>query len=533
MNDSQTVAGQTRNLWAKLPRAGRLAIVATALTGLVGMAWLAAAPQAETSAVLFTGLAPEDASAVLEELRQRKIAYRLESGGSTIFVPSADVHELRIDLAARGMPRGGAVGFEIFDQQGFGTTAFVEQMNYRRALEGELARTIAALGPVESARVHLTLGERSIYRKEERPPSASVMLRLSRGQALDPAQVQGIVNLVASSIDGLEPQAVTVVDDRGRMLGSTRDEADGERAAGDVERTLATRIETLIAKVVGEGKVAATVTVDLDTAQVERTAEVYDQSPENHALRSESRIFEGEDVSHLGVGGVIGARGNLSGEPAVETESGRPMRRLSETRNYEVTRRVERVVEPRSKIRRVHVAILVDGVEGPDGVGRVPRAAEELSRIEALAREAAGLDAERGDRIEVHSVPFAFGEPAFEADAVETPVATAGLPQWALGAGPAALLMLAAGAWALARRRRRSKQAASALALREPLAIDTFTATDGDGPRGAAATVRQLDADEPKSLRERALFAAQLDPHRATQIISGWLTEPAAGDLHS
>ncbi len=430
-SDSPTsVFGQLRGLWGTLsPRRRAIAIVA-----VIGTAVLAAAmslgDSVETYAPLYTGMAADEAGEVAAALKERGIPYKLSHGGTTISVLEQKLHDVRIDLASTGFPRGGGVGFEIFDKQNFGTTSFVEQVNYRRALQGEITRSIVAISAVKSARVHLAMGKRSVFRDASEPPAASVALRLKSGRHLTEGEVRGIVHLVASSVDGLEPGKVVVIDERGRVLSS----ADGENSdssASDLqnkmEAGLEERVRRMVETVVGVGNAAVVVTAEMDFSRVDQTEEIYDK--DKIAIRSEVRNVTQDSGAGGTVGGIAGARANLDGTGGTTSEAGgegNPSS-ISETRNYEVPRVLRHTVSPTAKVERLHVAVLVNHKEakkteepkaeeeakGEEGEGaeeppveRIPLTPEELAVITAIAKVAAGLNDERGDSLVVQNVPF-------------------------------------------------------------------------------------------------------------------------------
>ena len=245
-------AAQATALWKRLGTRERIVIIVAvaAMLGVIG--WAMNRGDAAPHAVLYSGLSQEDAGRVVQELQTRKVPYEVENGGTAISVPEDKVHELRLTLAADGGgPTGASVGFELFDKQAFGTTSFVERMNFRRALEGELARTIMSLSTVERARVHIAMGKRSLYSREDEPPSASVVLALRAGQQLSRAQRRGVVNMVASSVDGLDASRVTLVDGKGNALASPGSDGVAPEDTMDLERTLASRVERMLEAVVG------------------------------------------------------------------------------------------------------------------------------------------------------------------------------------------------------------------------------------------------------------------------------------------
>lgn len=344
--------------------------------------------------VLFSNLDPRDAATIVERLKADKVPYKLRDGGTTVLVPDKRVYDLRLELAGQGLPMMGTVGYEIFDRNNIGVTDFVQKLNYRRALEGELARTIRALAEVSSARVHVVIPERSLYATQQRKPSASIMLKLKPGARLSPSQVRGIANLVASSVEGLNPDNVTIVDSYGNALSEPRQSqnpttltASQLQLQQQVEEYLTRKLNSLLEGVVGVNKASVRVSAELDFNQLERTIEKYDS--ENPAVRSQETYTPPP-------GGKAAAGG---GETTVT--------------NYELNRTVERVVQAAGNIKRLSVAVVVDGyykkVKGKDGKERtefVPRSPDELAKLKKLVANAVGFDPNRGDQIEVTSLPF-------------------------------------------------------------------------------------------------------------------------------
>ncbi|MBV1860179.1 MAG: flagellar M-ring protein FliF, partial [Nannocystaceae bacterium] len=422
---SNSPVTQFVGLWNKLAARQKAVAVVSLLALVIGLSWLSMKETPMDGSTLFSGLSPEDAGRVVQQLQSRNVPYELTAGGTAIEVPSAQVHELRIALAADGAtPSGGAgVGFELFDRQSFGATNFVEQTNFRRAMEGELGRTISSLSPVERARVHIAMGKRSLYARQDDPPTASIVVTLRAGAQLSSHQRRGIVNMVSSSVDGLATENVALVDGNGNALSNPDGDMQGTEAAMELERTLARRVEEMLEPVVGRDNLKVTVTADIDRAQVERTARTYDQAPDKIALKSHERHVNGGNGA-ANVGGEAGARANLPGTagggPAGEAAGGN---NIHEIKNFEVNQVIERTVGPRQRVRRLHLAILLNEPIDPEG-NPVPRTPEQLKTLEALARKAAGLDDQRGDGIEIVSVPFVVPpiEEAVEA-APETPVA--------------------------------------------------------------------------------------------------------------
>lgn len=368
--------------------------------------------------LLFGGLAPEDARRIVERLEAGSVPHRLSPAGDAILVPADRVLRLRMDLAEQGLPSGGSVGYEVFDRTGpLGTTDFLANVNLRRALEGELARTIAAIRPIRAARVHLVLPRRELFERDRHHASASVVVSLASPGGLDRRQVQGIRNLVAAAVPGLEAGRITIVDDRGNLLARGGDspattlagvDLEDQRAA--LESRLRGKILQLLERSIGPGRVEAEVTVDLEVDEVTTTAEQYD--PNGQVARSTQTVEENGERRD-GEGGTLSVTNNLPTERANQatgtTGAGERTTRSEETINYEISRTVRNQIRRPGQIRRLSVAVQVDHAwtVAPDGTRRhEPRSAEELAQIAALVRSAAGFDEERGDVVEVVSRPF-------------------------------------------------------------------------------------------------------------------------------
>ncbi len=419
MNRLRALALQIRDFLLALPPARRLSFLALTVavicgTGLLGM-WVER-PQYH---VLFSNLSGSDGAAVIDYLKGEKIPYRVGEGGTTIEVDAGRVYETRLALAGRGIPQGGGVGFEIFDKQTLGMTDFVQRLNYQRALQGELARTISELAAVEAARVHLALPERSLFVAEERRPSASVVVKLRPGRGLPEEQIGGIVHLVAASVEGLKPADVTVVDVNGQVLTHELDEGGNGRPAGqsvlaferELEQGYVERIESMLTRVLGPGHALARVTATLDLAQVEKTEESFD--PDRVAVRNEKRSHEKNIQGAAGSGAGGGVNATLTNEPApapaaASGEEGPHSEREESALSYEVSKVTSRRIEQSGGIRKLSVAVLIDGTYQGEGEARTftPRPSEEIDRYRELIKRAVGFNEDRGDQIEVASAPF-------------------------------------------------------------------------------------------------------------------------------
>jgi flagellar M-ring protein FliF len=407
-------------LWAFLmaqPPARRVTIAVVGL-GTIGLVLGAAYwVQQPVYRPLFTNLSQADAGAIVAALKAEKVPFQIEDGGRAVLVPSERLYELRLSLASKGLPEGGGVGFEIFDKQTLGQTDFLQRLNYQRALQGELGRTISQLGGVESARVHLAIPEHTLFVTESRRPSASVVVKLAQGRTLSSAQVDGIVHLVAASVEGLATENVTVVDEGGRVLTSDHHggESTGASSAaleyqGAVEHTAAERIESMLVPVVGRDKVIARVSAAIDFSRVERTEETYD--PERAALHSQHTTRE-QTTGPRTQGGAVGAQANLTNEAGgggagAAGNEGPKSDRRDETQSYDVSKVVSRTIAPVGVVKQLTVSVLVDGTYNEEAGKKtfVPRPQEELDRLKELVKNAVGFSEERGDKIEVSSVAF-------------------------------------------------------------------------------------------------------------------------------
>ncbi|MCR9162764.1 MAG: flagellar basal-body MS-ring/collar protein FliF [Nannocystaceae bacterium] len=544
---SATPVGQFVGLWNKLGVRQKVVGIVAIVALIAGLSWMSMREAPMQGEILFANLSQEDAGRLVQELQTRNVPYELVAGGTAIEVPKDQVHELRLTLAADGAsPSGGTgVGFELFDRQSFGATNFVEQTNFRRALEGELARTISSLASVERARVHIATGKRSLYARKDDPPTASIVVSLKPGTTLDPAQRRGIVNLVSSSVDGLTAENVALVDGNGNALSTPGSDMEEAEVAMELERTLAARVEAMIEPVVGPGNVKVTVTADVDRAQVERTERKYDQGPDNIALASEERHVSGGNAVGNN-GGVAGARGNLPGAEGAGGGgggAGAGGQNLHEIKNYEVNQVIERTVGPRQRVRRLHVAVLLNEEVDEEGAP-VTRTPEQLKSLEALARKAAGLDDQRGDGIELLSVPFV--KPDLEAGVEVAPADVTGAelpPVWMMAAAAgAALLIIIVFAFIMMRRRKKKRQAAEAEAEAQAQELEagtlpkTVEELEAELPGDAAGDERSLekkprleDLDEDASNLERATAMAAADPEIAARVLRGWLTSTKRG----
>lgn len=409
----------------------KLALMAALAAGIALVVGVLLWSKSADYAVLFSNLEERDGGAIVTALQQQNVPYKFTPGGGAIMVPSERVHDIRLQLAAQGLPRGGMVGFELMENQKLGVSQFHEQVNYQRALEGELARTIQAIGSVANARVHLAIPKRSAFLRDQQKPTASVFVNLRAGRDLDAAQVAGIVHLVSSSVPNMSNDSVSVIDETGKLLTTTNDPL---RAAGldptqlryveELENAYVRRIETILEPLVGKGNFRAQVTADVDFNRVEQTDEIYKPNPSpQQAIRSQqtNEVLTRDP----GAQGVPGALSNQPPVPATApittpnangggaaADANVLTRNTSATTNYEVDRSIQHTKRAMGAIRRLSVAVVINHRTVTDKNGKESTTAlseEEIARINNLVREAMGFNAERGDSLNVANSAFAAG----------------------------------------------------------------------------------------------------------------------------
>jgi flagellar M-ring protein FliF len=363
---------------------------------------------------LFTDLSVDDSSAIIKDLERQGIPYDLKSEGAIILVPKEQVPRLRMKLAESGLPKGGGVGYEIFDKSdALGATSFVQNINHLRAMEGELARTIRAIERVQQARVHLVLPERPLFSRDKAEPSASIVLKV-RG-TLEAQQVRAIRHLVASAVNGLKPQRVSVVDEAGRLLADGSADETGTGVTADerkavFERALRERIESLVNSVVGSGRARVQLSAEFDFNRITQTSDKFD--PESRVVRSSQSREEVSGNGDNGAGAVsVGnelPNSNVrpEGQPGALSQN----RKTEEVVNYEISRTTKTEVIEGGRVNRISVAVVVDGTYAKNDKGETtyqPRSKEEIDRIAALVRSTIGFDAKRGDQVEVANLRLA------------------------------------------------------------------------------------------------------------------------------
>lgn len=383
---------------------------------------------------LYTNINDQDGGEIVTQLTQLNIPYKFSDHGGAILVPSDKVHELRLKLAQLGLPKGGNIGFELLDQEKFGLSQFSEQINYQRALEGELSRTIESLSVVNKARVHLAFPKPTLFVREQKQPTASVTLSVQNGRVLDESQINGIVHLISGSVSGLPASNVTIVDQSGRLLsqphGVGQDLNTNQlKYIQTVENRYQQRIEAILGPLVGKGNIHAQVTAQMNFAKTEETSEEYspNQKKDYAAIRSRqvSSSQQGNDFLANGVPGAlsnqpvdVSAQASTNAEDNKETQtasttttSAKGNKRLDETTNFEVDRHVRHVQHQIGQLQRLSVAIIVnyqeqDPTEDSDEIKNLPIPEDKLKQIELLAKEAVGFSTERGDSLNIVNAPF-------------------------------------------------------------------------------------------------------------------------------
>ncbi|MEJ7617334.1 MAG: flagellar basal-body MS-ring/collar protein FliF [Pyrinomonadaceae bacterium] len=404
-------------LWKRLKGGQRVAIVVAVLATLGLSGALIYYGSQPTYGVLFADLKPADAQAIVDKLKTANVSYSLSDGGTTISVPRERITELRLQMAGTGVLSGGHVGFDIFDRSSFGATDFAQKVNYQRAIEGELARTLEGMDEVESARVHVTRPRESLFADKAERAKASVVLRIRQGRELSRERTESAVNLVASAVEGLDPADISLMDTRGRLLSAPTRMMGGVSDAGafnthlearrKMESETAARVISLLEPVTGTGHVRADVAADLDFSQVEQTEEKY--NPQSAVMRSQQTSSEQRNGA-AAQGGIAGTRANDPATPlAAPTSPSTPARpgdqRTATTTNWEIDKTVKRTISGGAgRINRLSVSVVVD-YKNSNGTS-VVRAPEELQKMQEIVAAAVGIDATRGDQIVVQSIPF-------------------------------------------------------------------------------------------------------------------------------
>jgi flagellar M-ring protein FliF len=524
----------------------------TAIVGTVGLLGYLTLADHTKYATLYSGLARDDAAAITAALKKAKASYQLRAGGTAVAVPQEQVHELRLALASQGLPKGSGVGFEIFDKQAFGLSDFAQQINYRRALQGELERTISQVAAVQSARVHLAMPRRQVFARKQKSVSASVTLKLMRGRVLSAQAVQSVLHLVSSAVSGLSPDRVTIMDTRGRMLWGGKKSAPDSTATLDerqnrLENTLERRVAEILDKALGEGRSVVKVTVEMASTSLVQTEEVYD--PDQTAVRSEKQLEEkgtkGRAVAQV-TSGVAGTGGNLPGGKTRGTRGGptTTQQKKQTLRNYEVSKTIRKRSQPAGELKRLSVAVLIDkavlgGKAATDGKAskgdKQDKKGEEalaaapvidIAALEVVVKQAVGYSVKRGDMVSVRAVPFVAARAKQTAPKGYIMRVIRDRPWLPAAAGGGVLLIAGVLVFILLRRRKKAAQKREPQLLETPMTVRELEGAEEIPLKARTRVVPQeLSEQEETRARELAEAAAEHDARRAAQVLRAWMVE--------
>jgi flagellar M-ring protein FliF len=529
--------------WTGLGRTRQLALLALALVLsvvlFVGSQWLWEGQYVP----IFASLTLEDAGAIIAQLKASKIPYRIGGTGEQILVPADKVGEARLRMAVQGLPLGGGVGFEVFDKTSFGISDFNQRVNYQRALQGELARSIGQLRGVSRARVHLVMPQPSLFTERERLPSASIFLKMAPGARLAGEEVRGIVHLVASSVEGLNPERVTVVDTAGRVLAAGTEAGAGNLSPrrveikAAVEEGIERRVQSLLDSALGPGQAVTRASAQLNFDQVERTEERFDPNP---VARQETRTVEttkGSSATPTMPAGVP-APGASPLPPSSTSNEGT---RESESVSYELTRIVARTLTSPGEIQHLSVAVLLNtntrATQGADKKEiREPllRSAEEIEKIRRIVMVAVGYSQTRGDEVTVVEMPFDTSMRDRERALLEQGGSPS--PIGALGGNASTLVMVAVvaaalvlAAWVMRRqgRRRALAEVARSLHSQETRSVAAGQQSEAADMPGVPEEFVRI-SKERDGVRQKALGLASAEPEATAQLIRAWMVKKKA-----
>ena len=551
MSTTQTMpAGALNPLLDKIKSLPKVALVvggALLVAVIIALALWNRAPEYK---VLFTNLSERDGGAIMGALNQMNVPYQFSDGSAALMVPADKVHETRLALASQGLPRGGSVGFELLDDSKFGVSQFTEQVNFQRALEGELARSIEAVQSVQSARVHLALPRQSVFVRNRQAPSASVLLNLFSGRTLDEAQVAAIAHLVSSSVPDLTVANISIVDQYGRLLSLPQGEGRGmdagqTRQVRDIEQSYAQRIETLLTPLLGPGNARAQVSAELDFSRREETSEVYrpNEDPNQAAIRSRQT----SESLQRGPGVAQGVPGALTNQPPVDpvapvvnppaapnaagTAQGTGQdaagtavalpgnERRDATTNYELDRTITHLQHAVGSVSRLSVAVIVNHLPDADGNPQ-PLPAEQLEQLRNLVREAIGFSAERGDSLSLMNSAFA------------SPVEVE-LPWWQnpmyvdlakTAGGWLLFLLIAVWLWlGVGRPLLRRHVAGDSIGATSPAAAQGEATPEVEADESAAAAARARQQSRYEENLQTARELAAKDPRAVAAVLRTWI----------
>ncbi len=536
------------NQFLTSPAKGRnLSIAAILLLSVIGFGSLIFWNSRPDYQVLFSNLSQEDAGEMVNKLKERKVPFQLTNNGTTLLVPREQVYEVRLSFATEGLPKGGGVGFEVFDRTNLGTTDFVQKLNYQRALQGELSRTIKQIKEIEQARVHIVTPKESLFVEEQKKPTASVLVKTRSGMTLAPPQVEGIVNLVSSAVEGLEPGNITIVDTTGKVLFKRTDSTlMGQLTTTqmeyqkNIEENLKKKVQGMLEEVLGPSKAIARISTDIDFQQVEITEEKYDPTG---VLRSEQKNAEKSSTTQVlppssgePKEGTLELKGNDPKKGAtpdnlkVQVKGSPPApvnltsaERQNEIRNYEISKVNKHIRTPMGKVAKVSAAVVVDGLYQGSGKNRqyVSRNPDEMKNLENIVKKAIGYNEDRKDQVEVINMPFYWSVMEEETKEEKIPVWEKYLQMYYK---PAISLILAflfiffvVRPFLKKRSFSPEKEEASLLQSAPPGTLPPQVAQ--------VAQVAQEKKPAAVSFKDQAVQIAQEDPSRTARIVKTWLQE--------
>ena len=490
-------------------RAIFISVVALVITGFVFMfIW---ANQVDFQP-LYTNLPPEDASDIVSKLKEERVPYKLKGDGSIVLVPADQIYELRLNLASKGLPRGGSVGFEIFDHVDFNTTEFVQRLNYQRALQGELMRTINQFKEVINSKVLIVFPRESLFVEDMQPPSASILLNLR--SILSPDKVISIVHLVACAVEGLTPERITVADTTGKTLfkGGGADEngflagtkLDYQR---NLEKTIGDRVQSMLDAVLGGGKAIVRVSAEIDFNKIETSEEIYD--PDSAVVRSRQHQVESSE------------RNNANTKQAADKTK---EENINEILNYEINRLNRHTLRPFGSLTRLSVAVVLDGtyrtIKGENGVEKkqyIPRTPEELKKFETIVSKAIGYDPDRGDQISVSTFPFA--KSAEMEDMIESlPIDWLGYARQYAKTAINLLLAFVVFMFVV----RPLVKSMRGIKITEYVKQEQLSSPPGEGK---AEELEFLPESPEMKLRDSVARLAKSNPERSHQLLKGWVNK--------
>lgn len=508
-----------------LPFSKKISIAFTLILVITGFAFMFFWANQENYQVLFNNLSPQDGGAIVTKLKEKNIPYRVEANGTIVMVPAEKVYELRLSLAGDGLPNGGNVGFEIFDKADFRTTKFVQELNYRRALQGELARTINLFKEVKASAVFLVIPKESLFIEDKKPVSASIQLDLE--SRLPPAKVAAIVHLVANAVEGLEPNHVTVVDTKGRVIfkGETGDDTSSLLSNGqldykrNIENEIRENVQTMLEGIVGPGKAIVRVSAEIDSNKIILNEEEYD--PSATVVRSKRNFEETMGTAQQGAETSQTSLNRRTGVVPSSTGAQRTKTKKDITTNYEINKITREIIKPAGTVKRLSVAAVIDGTykleklkDGTTKKNYIPRTEAELKKFEDIVRRAMGYNEDREDQVSVSSIPFSGSIPVDMRDAVKSknfdPIMLMAKYRKII----VNLFLIILAFFLIVRPLLKSVKGIAKEAVFEKKEL----------PPGTKGYV-EISESERMSQKERVLEISTSDPEKTGEVIKGWIGE--------